>query len=249
MILSHTNWTTPASFIAKDIFEYDMKRGGLSIIKQKKLLPEELIQKLDSMPKEQAHREEGNLKRVYKDLSKQQMDAFTEYRLLFGEMNELTDDDIVSVAKDAIFTTKYCGQQKLAEYIEFREKNYYTSFLQINKICIYKGDHTDVKGIHDDKIEYHEKGMLLVLARLMDYLSRYDKEGYLHYLVSIMNEYKKRKLPIEYYRSFDSKSKYQYRDDVMEAQLDFVASKDMDHIDISYNYKNILVPMLQLTSR
>ena len=50
-ILQRDNWTTNVDFIISDIYEYDMRRAGLSIIKEKGLLPEEDIKKLESMEK------------------------------------------------------------------------------------------------------------------------------------------------------------------------------------------------------
>ena len=54
-ILEKDNWLDKdTTFMICDIIEYDMKRAGLSIIKQDSLLSQDLITKYERMPKKEA---------------------------------------------------------------------------------------------------------------------------------------------------------------------------------------------------
>ena len=255
-ILQRDNWTTNVDFIIGDIYEYDMRRAGLSIIKEKGLLPEEEIKKLESMDKHDSDVAIGKMERSNKELREKKKEGFKEYRLMFGEMNDLTDDNIISVKKDAIFCTKYCSETKIGNHIEFREKNQYHAFLRLpgkgepNKELYwnsYTGD-IDVKGIGDDLVSLHKDYLLKSISMVIRKLSSYDNAGALNTLVRLMNDYKFRRLPAGYYREFNANSKF--RQIIADREL-LIDAEDMsgyylETMRIEYNYLNVLVPLFDL---
>ena len=236
-ILERDNWTTQADLVISDIYEYDMRRGGLSIIKEKKLLSDEEISKLESMAKHDADVTIGKMERINDTLRDGKKNGFTEYRLLFGELNELTDDDIISVKKDAIFCRKYCPNNKIGTYIEFREKNHYDAFLQLprpNKLELYWNsdtDNIDVKGIIEKKVELHKDYMLKEIARVIRKLATYDTIGAQKELVKFMNEYKFGRLQPNYFRQLNP---------------DSTLLIDNGEFDKTFNYLNVLIPLLNI---
>ena len=130
-ILTKSLWTDPADFIISDIYEYDMKRGGLSVIKEYSLLPQDEIEKLEKEEKKTATINIGKLHNKHTGLASKMNEGFMKARLLFGELNELQDSDIISIKKDAIFTRKYCDIQQITDNILFREENAYDAFVRI----------------------------------------------------------------------------------------------------------------------
>ena len=124
-ILKRSNWITPVDFMISDIIEYDMKRAGLSIIKENHLLPDDEIVRLEKKEKRVADTEIGKLNYKIKGFSRTLEDYKTQYRLEFGKLNDLSDEDIISVKSDAIFTRKYCEHTQITEHIVFRQKNQY----------------------------------------------------------------------------------------------------------------------------
>ena len=118
-ILERTSWTDRSvDLLIHDIVEYDMRDGGLSIIEEDKLLPPNLIEKFSKMEKGiKRNAAIGKLryKKEYADIPAKQNAAFTKYRLLFGEFNELEDEDVLSIKKDAIFSKKYCYHLKIGQ--------------------------------------------------------------------------------------------------------------------------------------
>lgn len=248
-ILKKDNWLDKdVDFMICDIIEYDMKRAGLSIIKEDKLLPEELIQKYEAMPKKEADKAIGKLQIKNTELKDGLKQGFRKYRLLFGELNDITDDDIVSVKKDAIFTKKYCEHTHVGEYITFVEKHEYQARLYLNGCEFYwKYDGgIDVKGIAEDKVQLHEDYMLNVIWKVIKHMGEYDYDGGIKYLVKFMDDYKFKRLPIAYYRELNQLSEYSfifYDQPQTSIHLDEVYKSVVIG---NYNYVNILTPLLSL---
>lgn len=246
-ILTKSLWTDPADFIISDIYEYDMKRGGLSVIKEYSLLPQEEIEKLEKEEKKTSTINIGKLHHKHKGLATKMNEGFMKARLMFGEMNELEDSDIISVKKDAIFTRKYCGVNQLTENILFREKNAYDAFIRLGKIEFYwNPNKMDVKGINDDKLIGH-KELLDFISRIIQFMVRYDNKSALRQMIKVMDDYKKRRLPIGFYREFNADSKFIFmmnEDTIL--QLDNIGEEHIGELKIEYNYLNILVPLMNL---
>ena len=101
----------------KEIIEYDMKDAGFSLTQEFKLLDKTIIEKLAKYKKDKRKIEMGKIERddsKYRDAKKE---AFKLARQMFFEANELEVADIISIKKDAIFTTKRCSQQSFGKFI------------------------------------------------------------------------------------------------------------------------------------
>ena len=234
-------WTNDAIpfLFNRRIIEYDMKRAGISLIKEYQLLPEETIKKIESYRSK--HEQDviiGRMERTDKDLVKNKKQAFASARERFYHLNKLDDNEIIDVRKDAIFTTRECKYTKLTDYIEFRPKNTYSSFLRVGKRKIelfYRSpDVIDVKGINDQLIETHKEGMLIFFTtfiRKMETGSAIDAIRYLRYTI---DRYKNLELPIDYYREFNANSSFRsLKGETAEEWWE----DEIDKLDISYNYQ------------
>lgn len=215
-----------------DIIEYDMKDGGFSLIKQFNLLPQEKIKELERIDKGiMRHIEVGKLQRENKEFSKALNDKFAEVRRIFIASNELTDNDIISVKKDAIFTTKPCKRVNFGK-VHFADKNHYTSYIRlpnINNIEIYYGDNgIDVKGMGDIAVNTHRLYLIEFLKKTIDMIENKDPRVK-RYICKFISDYKFNNLGSEtYYLEFNNKSR------------DFNAL---------FNYKNLLIPIVQIVHR
>lgn len=246
-VLEKDNWTDDVDLVLSDIVEYDMRRAGLNIIRQEKLLPEEQIQNLGTMEKLESDIAIGKMYLKDKQFKELHMNGFKKYRLKFGELNNLDDRDILSVKKDAIFVRRYCNVTQVADYIEFREKNHYEAFLKIQRLEIYwSPTQMDVKGISDELVELHRPYLLKSISKFIRLLSQYDFKKATKFIVSLMNDYKLRNLPVGYYREFNTDSKYVYGINGRVMLVPDIGESFKREVDISYNYLNVLVPLLQL---
>ena len=248
-ILQRSNWTTSSDFVIADIIEYDMKRAGLSIIKENKLLDDDVITSLEKKDKKTADIEIGKLNYKIRGFSRTLEDLKTKYRVQFGMMNDLVDTDIISVKSDAIFTKKYCLNTQITENILFREKNTYHALLKLGNLELYWNEdtgHIDVKGIADDKVKLHQDYLLKDISDIISRMASYDTRHALRKIVKLMDDYKFKRLPVGYYREFNSDSKYiLYLEDNVGSVSD-VGQSYIDRLVINYNYVNVLIPLLDL---
>lgn len=259
-ILQRGQWVdTSIDLYIGTLVEYDMRDGGLNILKEYKLLPPYMIERVEKLKKGTARNQfVGKLKyhELYHDVPKIQNEKFKELRMRFGEMNELEDSDIFAVRKDAIFVKRYCYETRIGEFIEFREKNVYDAMMRINSnnsnIEFYwkPNDKTlDVKGLVDHAVRKHDGYLNEMIWTFMKHLASFDEDSARRYIVSIIDKYKFLELEPEYYRMYDKSSAYQMIINNEVVLIDDVGASEIPNTNIGYNFTNLLVPMLQLIDK
>lgn len=230
---SKSTWLNPdiEYLFNNEIIEYDIRDAGFSLIKQFKLLPDDKIRELTSIDKGfERHRAIGMLQRNNSELSKSLSDKFTEIRTIFIGANKLSDNNIISVKKDAIYTIGPCSKLKFGSII-FIAKNSYTSYIRfpnVNNIEIYYSSGTmDIKGIGDVSLNKHRLYMMEFLRRTISMLELKDIR-IKRWITNFIADYKSGNLDDGFYLEFNN------------------LSKDINPI---YNYQNIVVPMVQIILR
>lgn len=229
----------------RQIIEYDMKSAGLSLIQEYKMLPQEEIAKLQKLGKQDLNRKIGLMERENKELIKQKKEAFKSVREEFFARNGLSEENIVSIKKDAIFSTKECKNTKIGSYILFREKNRYSSYIKIGTRRLelyYAQSKLDVKGIGDENLQLHQNGMIAFFNQFFRRVEMEKAESTLIWMRSFIDSYKHMELPIEYYRQFNAKSAYVLNTE--DEYMDFW-EEEKNRIDIRYNYF-ILMELLKI---
>ena len=211
-----------------EIIEYDIQDAGFSLIKQYKLLPDEKIKELILLGKgKERHIAVGLLQRDDKEFTKRLMDKFAEIRKIFLAVNNLTDENIISVKKDAIFTTKYCPKTKFNDII-FAEKHHYTSYIRfpnINNLELYystKG--IDVKGMNDHAVNRHRLYMMEFIRKYINMIESKNPRVR-RYVMNFIMQYKSLELDEAYYLEFNN------------------ISKELNPL---FNFQNIIIPMAQI---
>lgn len=214
-----------------EIIEYDIQDAGFSLIKQYHLLPDEKIKELSMMEKgSERHRAIGMLQRDDKVLSKALSDKFAEVRMIFIASNNLTDNDILSVKKDAIYTIGQCQKLKFG-VIRFVPKNRYTSYIRFPNIqnleIYYSPEAMDVKGIGESGINRHRLYMMEFLRTVISMIE--DSNGRVkRYLMKFINEYKSNELEDVFYLEFNN------------------ASRTLNPL---FNFQNVIVPLVNIILR
>lgn len=232
--------------ISNEIIEYDMKSAGFNIIKKFKLLDDKRIAHLESLPNKRRHITIGLYQQNNKDFAKELSDKFVEMRRLFFEANELEDDDILSIKKDAIITTKRC-YNTIFDNVEFVEKHMYTSYYYLSKFELYVGPTgIDMKGISDEKLKYHEDYMLDFLFRFFKLVETGSRKQIVSNLVQFANYYKKKELEIGYYRELNKDSLFKLEKNFIGDLIGVHHVDTIDNIDISFNYMKFIVPLIKL---
>ena len=211
-----------------DLMEYDCQDAGFSIIKQFNLLDDSTIRQLEGMDKMERHIQVGKLQGSDKEFSKRFMNKFAEVRNLFITMNDLTDNDIISVKRDAIFTTKECKRTNFGK-VKFRIKNQYSSYLRFpenrNLEIYYADDKIDIKGMGDMAIDRHRIYLIEFIRTLINYIEEQNASAGHRFFMNFIKKYKSSELEEEYYIEFNNVSR---------------------KIDPMFNFKELLIPLAEI---
>ena len=221
-----------------DIFEYDMKDAGFSLIKEFKLLDKNTIEKLSKESKDVRKVSIGKLQRKNKELVKGLLDGFKEARRLFFEANNLDDNDIISIKKDAILTSKICRIQQFGDYINFRPKNSYTSYIYLGKNLefYYSSSKLDIKGLNEENYEKHKNYLINFISRYIKSVESGDTISSIKLIKKFIDQYKWKELDIGYYRTFDNRSVFK----IINEDIEYDKYYEKDDLDITYNFHLIL---------
>lgn len=227
---SKQTWLNPniEYLFNEEITEYDIHDAGFSIIKQFDLLPKETISWLNNLNKgTERHIAIGKLQRDYQGLSESLGKKFTEVRRAFIQTNDLSDDDIVSVKKDAIFTTKSAKRTNFGQ-IHFMPKNRYTSYIRFpsnhNIEIYYSGNDISIKGMGDIAIKRHNLYMIDTIRDVIKMIENGDQKVK-RYIIDFTEKYKRHELDQEFYIEMNN------------------ISRDYN---IRYNYENVVIPLVMI---
>ena len=233
----------------KEIIEYDIKSAGLNIIKKYKLLDEKNISYLSKLDK--LHRDIiiGKMQIKDKVFSKKLLEGFKECRKIFFDENEIENDDVLSIKKDAVFLLKRVKNTEF-DNIKFVNKNEYISYIKLNKYELYHNSNIlHVKGINDDILKLHDNGINDFLKTFFTMMECEPNENKIKkFLSEFAYEYKNRLLPINFYREFNEKSLFKTTISFQSGLNSYLTNveKDFNDLDISYNYLNVIRPLISI---
>ena len=138
-----------------NIYEYDIKSAGLNIIKYYNLLTKKDIEFLEKLDKKERNIKIGLIQKNDKGFTKELLEGFKNVRKMFITENNLNEENILAIRKDAIFVIDEKCRISNFRNIEFTLKNQYTSYLRLNKIDFLINSNTgkiDIKGFGQDEI-------------------------------------------------------------------------------------------------
>ena len=232
--------------ISQDIIEYDIRSAGFNLVKKYKLLDSKKIENLEKLDKKKRQIMIGLYERNDKEFKDALNAAFVEARRLFFEANNLSDDKVLSIKKDAIITTAHCTELTF-DNVEFIEKHKYTSYYYINKLEFYVGPTTiDVKGISDEKLKYHNDYMIDFLFKIFKMIETRPTDIVIKNLKDFSFHYKNKTLDIGYYRELNKDSLFKLNRNLLNTMIGMIDLDSVEDIDIRYNYIHYIVPLVNL---
>lgn len=191
------------------IREYDISKANINILLYKGLITRERYKYLYSLPKKLREVLVGVMQRNKKYLIAIQ-EGILEFKERFFKSNRIKDDDVVAIKNDAIFIKDVVPKYTKFFNIEFKLKNIYTTFMNVNGIEIYYNSNTgkmDLKGLGEDRIELH-KSMLESIKIIVDFASLNAFDDCFYYLKDIYRKLCNKELPVDYYREFNPRSEF-----------------------------------------
>jgi hypothetical protein len=244
--------------VNSNIVEWDMKRAGLNLVKEYNLLPEDTIKELEKLPKSECDIKIGKLQIKDKEFSKALEQKFTDVMKTFMEVNDIDDEfDVLAIKKDACFIiNKKVRVSEFGKYIKFVPKNTYHAYVYLKPYEMYfkrDGD-IDIKGLSSDKktrnhiIELHKDGILNFIEYVIELAetSNMDSQKISKFLHEFVEMYKKKELEFDYYREFNIESRFRYQLYGSEVMADYIDESMLEKTNIEYNYKNIVLPLINL---
>ena len=210
-LYKRTLYTKKVQYIINEIHEYDISKANISILLQGGYISQNEYNMYLQMSKMQREIAIGNLQKDSK-FSKVISDGFMQARKCLIEANNLTEDDIVSIKKDAFYVMKRLPYTSFNN-INFTLRNSYHMFIYCRGIEIYygmneldnSGDIIDIKGINDSKLELHS-AYLSFIAYILRMVIKGNIVGAIQELMIFIQKYDNRQLDIEYYREFNAES-------------------------------------------
>lgn len=233
---------------SSEIIEYDMQSAGFNLTKYFKLLPEDKIEHLSRLPKKERQIQEGLYQKENKVYKQKLAEKFIEARRMFFEANNIQDDQVLSIKKDAIIMLRRCDKTTFGNIV-FAEKNVYSSYLYLNKVEFYFNRHTvDIKGIDDDKLVEHRNFMIAFLHRFTEMMEVSAEKHTISFVKNFMMAYKERELPIGYYRELNSSAMFRLKVKYLNNTVGVRTIGEVDKLDIGYNFTRYIVPLISILS-
>ena len=242
--------------VSSTITEWDIRRAGLNIIKEFSLLPESTITELEGLPKKEADIKIGKMQIKNKEFAKVFDQKFTDVMEEFMSNNNIDMDyDVTSIKKDACFViNKKISNDTIGKYIKFIPKHEYHAYVYLKPYEMYfkRNGEIDIKGltsvpeVRNKIIELHKNGILNFVEATIELaestqMNMKQLNSFLHEFVVM---YKNRELDFDYYREFNVESRFRYQLLGSEIMADNIDSDMLNHVNIEFNYKNIILPLI-----
>lgn len=244
-IISKREYLTPSRYISGRITEYDMKSANISVMRDTELISQESYLQLAAMPKIAREREVGLMEKADPTLYTSIAQGIKNAKLDLASFNQLVPEQIVRVANDAVYINSLVdlSHTKFGEFIEFRPKNIYNVYVNLNGkliFCRFDPDgniHIDTKCIGKNDI-LHRDYMIYTIMSTITLLERSGVQDAIDYLYEICEAYLNLKLPVGYYREFNIESLFRGKYIVAGSQPCFTAvyEDNKADLDINYNY-------------
>lgn len=235
--------------INSNIYEYDIGFAGYNLAKYYGLLDKKTLEYLASINKSDAHIQIGRIQRDNESFAKDLSNAFRDMRRIFFIENNIDENSVVSIRKDAIFLINKQCTETTFKNIEFVLKNRFTSFHTFGKYEFYyrnRGNILAVKGISDDKLIDHNRYMLSFLKDIFNLLETSDNQRIVDKIKRFASLYKQGELDYRYYRKLSSTSMYDlsYKD-ADSASFESVEPLKGFNINKNFNYINYIHRLIQ----
>ena len=223
------------------IREYDISQANINILLSKELIDHNLYKKLSIMKKIDRQIFIGKLMNSNKGVHKALTKGFAEYRKKFFEANDLSDNNILSIKKDAIYVINTIPKNIVFDHVEFLNKATYTSFYKLGNLEAYyrsslDGEVLDIKGISDNKLILHKDYFIEFLCTIFYEIQSGILKHALAMVQGFYDKYVQLELDTSYYRSFDSYSAFNVKQSGFSIiRMDYIKHEDLKYIDISIN--------------
>lgn len=233
-IVDNQNYITPARYISGRIVEYDIKSANINILRKYRVIDNDYFLYLNNLPKYYREVDIGNHIRDDKNIYDILQKGIREHRHLLIDSNSIKQENIIRIANDAIFiNTSYDLKVTKFDNIEFRIKSISNVMIRLLDLVLFINLDTYniiVIGINDNLLPMHMDFLSFILE-IVNSLERVDINSTIRKYNDFYKEYIETKLPISFYREFNSASLYK----IKNSNFKISSPPDIENLDISYN--------------
>ena len=249
MALPGMNYTADVDVFLGQITEVDMSSAGLTVIKAEGLLPPDVVRRIETLPKRDQSVAVGKISRIpaFKGLANRVTDGIRRRVEEMLAVNGIGADRILSVKRDAVFVTGPAPSGLvLRDGTRFRLKSSYTAFAKLGGVELYgvpRRGLADLKGIPDDRRDLHRNFTTRLVLDFLGMLEKGNRVEAAHTLQVFKADYCARRLPLGFYREFNSVSAYAVRAGESVFHLDGESDVDRSSIEIAHNLRSVVISL------
>jgi hypothetical protein len=192
------------------IREYDMSSAGLSVIKDRKLLPNEDIQMLSAMPKYERNVVVGKIRAIDKDFSKKLTAGIRESIRNFLIENGYEDENLLAINNDSVTVLEHRNMVPKLDFgeVHFRKAEEYIGYLRLNRFAVFINRDLrsiKIKGVGETARRAFQEGLGKVILSWFKRMERGETSiSLLKDLRELKREIVELRAPTSYYVSLKS---------------------------------------------
>lgn len=245
-IFDRAVYTTTLTHYKNLIYSYDMQQAGLSVLREKKILSKEEGERYAALPKHERVVAIGKLCQSSQEITQELEEGLKDAVFDFCRVNDIGEDDLISIKKDAIYCIKAATTLRMGDYVQWIEQTKYHCFYSFRGVEVYFSNTEnilDIKGITDDGRKLHSLHFSPLLAQMLRNAIATNRQAQMLFFKNLRRDYLSLSLHQECYREFTRDSKYKLNQTLagMSLYSDFYVP---DSVDISYNYQHVMVPII-----
>ncbi len=245
------NYTAQIPIYRGSIWEYDMVSAGFSVAKASGMLSSEEIEQLSSLPKYERNVSLGLMMRNDTDLLDAIELGIRRAVKDFCKENEITRNDIISIKRDAIFSTRK-AQTLDIEGIMFREDNKYSSFYLFNRAELFWNtwdNNATWKGLGSDVVMRDTDYFLAFIVQIIKGTEVGDAKNIARKLIQYRDQYINLQLNYQCYRECNKAGKYRHNLMLYNSSVLSESFPGFDKLNPIYNYKEFILPLIAMLWR
>ena len=245
------SYSTEISYLRnKRIEEYDMASGGYSVTISEGLIEDEQILKdLEISNKFERQVMLGNYAKDNKEYVKELNMGFRKYTTKFITENGITRNKLLFIKKDSITFFDSPITIKKFNRVNFTKRESFTSMLKINKLEFYVNGNTGRNVLKGISMDSYKETLIEEIFKLLILAEHNDRKLINRRLAELRAAYINKELADSYYRELSSNNAFLLKEGIMDTTVytnmafNADSSEFFDVTDITYNYRNILLPI------
>lgn len=229
--------------VSNFIREYDIRKANISILRSKGYINEKEYNYYASLKDRSVV--VGHLLKENEEMNNALTLGFKEYRQKFFESNNIQDNEVLAIRKDAIYLINREVYNTAFDYVNFICKNTYTSYYKYGRYEFYYGydrirdiETFDVKGMQ--KTVYLHDNYFNELLKCVFECAEVDLKEAIQILTTFLNNFMKREINDEFYREYNDNSLYKLAyNGYMNYSIQYLMNINIELMDVSYNRRFI----------